>query len=195
MSEDKIVDGGPVDPDAFQIITLVISAVGALGTLAQGYAAFASARSPTVPARGLGNAIEDVLRRSLFDAIRDTEDLIKLLARQRMPIGIDVPVLGEEFEYGSPMLLDRHDFSHFQDIYGRLSSSSRSVNDTILSLFRVHPGRAQEIGMLINLEGLNPTQNINQYFRGNLTMGQVLDSALESLKAYQRLLDRVNRQN
>ncbi len=193
LSEEEFIESGPVDPDPFIIAGLVISAVAALGTLAQGVAAL-SANRPTLPVAPPA-LLEDVLRRSLSDAIRDTEDLIRLLARQNMPIGIEQPVLAGEFRFGSPMLLEVRDFIQFQDVFSRLSSSSKMVNEDVMTLLRTRPARAQELGFLMNIQGLNPTQKINEYYRGDLSTGQVLDSALEALKAYQRLLDRLNFQN
>ncbi|WP_143539329.1 hypothetical protein [Rhizobium sp. AN5] len=194
MSEKEFIENGPVDPDPFIIAGLVISAVAALGTLAQGVAAL-SANRPIPSVAPPSALLEDVLRRSLSDAIRDTEDLIRLLARQNMPIGIDQPVLAGEFRFGNPMLLEMRDFIQFQDVFSRISSSAKMVNEDVLTLLRTRPARAQELGMMMNMEGLNPTQKINEYYRGVLSIGQVLDSALESLKAYQRLLDRLNFRN
>ncbi|SOC93548.1 hypothetical protein SAMN05216358_3727 [Rhizobium sp. AN5] len=93
------------------------------------------------------------------------------------------------------MLLEMRDFIQFQDVFSRISSSAKMVNEDVLTLLRTRPARAQELGMMMNMEGLNPTQKINEYYRGVLSIGQVLDSALESLKAYQRLLDRLNFRN
>ncbi|NSZ73254.1 hypothetical protein G6L74_05775 [Agrobacterium tumefaciens] len=194
MSEKEFIENGPVDPDPFIIAGLVISAVAALGTLAQGVAAL-SANRPIPSVAPPSALLEDVLRRSLSDAIRDTEDLIRLLARQNMPTGIDQPVLAGEFRFGNPMLLEMRDFIQFQDVFSRISSSAKMVNEDVLTLLRTRPARAQELGMMMNMEGLNPTQKINEYYRGVLSIGQVLDSALESLKAYQRLLDRLNFRN
>ncbi len=93
------------------------------------------------------------------------------------------------------MLLEMRDFILFQDVFSRIASSTKMVNEDVLTMLRTRPSRAQELGMLMNMEGLNPTHKINEYYRGNLSTGQVLDSALESLKAYQRLLDRLNFRN
>lgn len=93
------------------------------------------------------------------------------------------------------MLLEMRDFIQFQDVFSRISSSTKMVNEDVMTLLRTRPGRAHELGLLMNMEGLNPTQKINDYYRGNLSTGQVLDSALESLKAYQRLLDRLSYRN
>lgn len=185
-----------IDPDPFLIATLVISAVGALGTLAQGYAAITATRRSISSGDAVSNVVESGLRRSLSDAIRDTEDLIRLLARQQLPASIDIPVLAHEFRYGSgPMLLEMRDFIQFQDVYSRLAFSAKSVNEDVLTLLRTSPIRAEQLGRLMNLEGLNPTAQINEFYRGSMSTGQVLDSALEALKAYQRLLERLNFQN
>jgi hypothetical protein len=184
-----------IDPDPFLIANLVIGAVGALGTLAQAYAAF---RKPTPLEEMLASSagiIEDGLRRELSTAIRDAEDLIRMLARQHVePTG--APVLSFEFRYGNaPMMLDKKEFLGFEGVFSHLSLSTRSVTESVMALMRTSPSRASELGVVFNAEELNPTQRINEFYRGNMTTGEVLDSALELLKSFQRLLDRINRSN
>lgn len=184
-----------VDPDPFIIINMVIAAVAALGTIGQAYVAFIAYKRPD-PVQATSdrhNGIEDLLRRQLIDAIFETESLIRFLARLG---SFHEPVLEAEFKYGNTqLLLARDEFDNFARLSDRLSKTAGFIQSSVLSLLRYHPQRAEELGAIMGLEGLSAVDRVNQYYRGQLTTGQVLESALEMLKSYQMLLGRMDRAN
>lgn len=180
-----------IDPDPFVIVGIVISAIGALGTWVQ----VAKSWSDKDQGHRYSDAsqLEDPLSRDLREAIRDTDRLIRLLSKSN--IGT-TSVLEMRFQYGNdPLFFNEKEFQEFARLSDALFNSARFIHSSVLGIIKYTPERARYLGLEALGEKLDAAQSINAFYRDNYTFGQVLDQALDLLRGYERVLDRISRTN
>jgi hypothetical protein len=189
--EDGRVNESLVDPDPWTVINLGLIAVGSIGTFAQAVMMYGQTRGAT-RSRNSTSDLEK-LDEGLRDATRVLERLIKLLARQGVQ---DKPVLERPFSYGaSPMLLEQEEFMSFQKLFGDLASALIQINGSASIIMRFDKPLADALGLAILNENEELSAEINGFYRGTMTNGQVLDRAIAVLRSFERILGRISASN
>ncbi|GGB00625.1 hypothetical protein GCM10011491_31010 [Brucella endophytica] len=189
MSENE--QTGQIDPDPAIIVSLVIAAVAAIGTIGQAAAAFQANKIARQAARR--SLLEDSLIDHIRDTIRRTERFLKLIGRNE--IGA-IPASSQIYRFGnSPLLLDRQQFEEFSQLSDALFADARFIQSSVLGILQHTPERAHQIGVEILSEQRNTAEKLNSLNKGDHSLGEALNEVLGMLRAYERILDRLNRSN
>ncbi|MBO0142275.1 hypothetical protein JZX87_13995 [Agrobacterium sp. Ap1] len=180
-----------VDPDPWTIINTAACVVASFAAIAQAIKMYMPNKLGT--AAPLPNAHVDQLEDGLKEGADAITRLIRILSRKDVQ---DKPVLSRLFSFGtSPMLLTPQENIEFNTLFGRFIQSLIKVQGSANAILVFHPDLAQTLG-LATLEEFNDLPGeINGFFLGQSTNGEVLDRCLQLLRSFEQILGRATSTN
>ncbi|MEQ1407782.1 hypothetical protein ABK249_22945 [Neorhizobium sp. Rsf11] len=176
----------PIDPDPWELTSLAVAAVAAIGTLVQAATPFLRIR----PSENHVGNIRHHLRNSLQDCSRSVQQLIRFLARQQSQ---QQDVLARPFQYGqSPMNLALHDFLEYKTLSDGIVGSLGALRTWTLLATQYDPEVGNELRDRVIPDFAAFANRINRWFAGEETFGTVLDQSLELLGAFERAVGQLS---
>lgn len=184
---DKTTVSDRIDPDPFAVTGLVIAAVSMFAQLA----ALAKQIDDGSPGRRLEThnifAIEK-MGEEVENAIRETEKLIKLLAR--MDNGLGGTPLSAKFRFGEvEALVGVGEMPRYVENVRKIGLAATNIAEWAHSL--IQSGTGEIIGkmLLTRVDGIQ--SRINRLFDLNMTYEDVLDECLQMLRSFHSICESV----
>ncbi|MHC5307507.1 hypothetical protein [Bartonella sp. LJL80] len=175
------------DPDPWTVISTVasvVASVAALDPIATKYIdRFKKDTS------GIRDSLLDRLTDDLIQVQRDTEKLIRFLSRE---IGEQKTMESPFFIGETAIFLDQKQFMRFSDLATTITADLDRIQNATFGICQYEAKLLKEFGHELKTQIPNLSHRVMQYYRRDMTIGEVLEDALWVLKEINRIMQRLH---